>query len=132
MAIETNVKANRSAVRRLFEQVWNERQLAIADELLAHDYAEREKVWAATILEAFPDTHFTIEDMVAEGNSVWTHVIWRATHRGELAGIPATGKALEVPALFIHRFEHGKSIESLAFGGAVGIVDQIRAAISNA
>jgi steroid delta-isomerase-like uncharacterized protein len=124
------VETNKEVVRRLFEEVWNERQLAVADELLVPDYAEREKAWATTILEAFPDTHFTIEGMVAEGDRVWTHVIWRATHRGNFDGIPASGKSVELPAVFIHHVEDGKC-QSLIFGGAAGIFDSIKAGIAD-
>lgn len=125
-----SVAANKEAVRRLFEEVWNARNLDAVADVLVPDYAERERVWAEMVLAAFPDTHFTIDDMLAEGDRVATRVTWRATHRGDFAGIAPTGKQIEISAMFIHRMGDGKAIESWGFGDAIGIYDQIKAAIS--
>jgi SnoaL-like polyketide cyclase len=45
--------------------------------------------------QAFPDGRMTIENMVAEGDRVATRKTFRGTHRGELMGIPPTGKVVE-------------------------------------
>jgi predicted ester cyclase len=122
---------NRTVIRRLFEDVWNGRHLDAATDVLAPDYADRERSWGEVVLPAFPDTHFTIEDMLAEGDRVATRVMWRATHEGEFAGIAPTGRQIEIPAMFIHRMEQQEAVESWAFGGEVNIFDQIKAAISD-
>lgn len=84
-----------------------------------------------TVFAAFPDTHFTIEDMLAEDDRVATQVVWRATHQGEFGGIAPTGKPVTGPAMFIHRMDPlGIAIESSGFGGIVNFVDQITAAIT--
>jgi predicted ester cyclase len=118
-------------IRRLFENVWNGRHLDAVTDVLAPDYAERERSWSEVVLPAFPDTHFTIEDMLAEGDRVATRVMWRATHECEFAGIAPTGRRIEIPAMFIHRMEPGRAVESWGFGGEVNIFDQIKAAISD-
>lgn len=53
----------------------------------------------STFRTAFPDYHFTIDDMVAEGDKVVVRGTVRATHQGEfpmgeLKGIAPTGKQL--------------------------------------
>ena len=103
--------ANKDLVRRHFEEIWNRRNLDIADELMAEDYLEhavapfgqvepgRVNGPAATrqtaqwLLAQFPDLHMTIEAMVAEGDLVATRVLSEGTNLGPLNGVvPATGK----------------------------------------
>jgi len=123
-------QGNKVVIRRLFEEAWNERKLDLLTELLVPEYAERERGWAEMVLAAFPDTRFSIEEMLAEDDRVVTHVIWSATHLGSFAGIAPTGIRIEMPAIFIHRLEDGKAVESWAFGGGISIYDQITAAIT--
>lgn len=126
-----STELNKSAIRRLFEDVWNERNLDAADDVLVPAYAERERNWAETVLAAFPDTHFTIEDMLAEGDRVATRVVWRATHQGQFDGIVPTGKHVAIPFIFIHVMEQGKAVESWGYGGKYSIFDQIKSAITS-
>jgi predicted ester cyclase len=70
----------------------------------------------AMFRRAFPDFHFTIEEMIAEGDTVVTRGTVRATHMAEfpvaeLKGIPATGKKLEWTEIWIDRFADGKFVE---------------------
>lgn len=53
---------------------------------------EAERQFVEMYLQAFPDLHFTVEQMLASGDYVVTR--WHAigTHRGELMGIPATNR----------------------------------------
>jgi ketosteroid isomerase-like protein len=86
-------EASKELVRRHFEELWNRRDLAVADELMAEDYlehavgpfgqAEPGKVngpaatrqTAEWLLAQFPDLHMTIEAIVAEGDTVATRVL---------------------------------------------------------
>src|SRR5215469_15389355 len=57
---------------------------------------------------AFPDIHFTIEDMVAEGDKVVYRGSARGTHKGEFMGIAATGKHVTFTSIVISRIAKGK------------------------
>jgi ketosteroid isomerase-like protein len=77
-------EANKELVRRHFEQIWNNKDLAAADELMAQDYLEHAiapfgegepgkvdgpaamRQTAQWLLAQFPDLHMTIEAMVAD------------------------------------------------------------------
>ena len=43
-------------------------------------------------LKAFPDQHLTIEGEIAEGDTVAAHWTVTGTHKGEIFGIPSTGR----------------------------------------
>ena len=61
---------------------------------------------------AFPDIHITVEDLLAEWDKVAARLTQRATHRGELLGIPPTGRQVTLTALVIVRIAHGKIAEA--------------------
>ena len=94
---------NKALVRRSFEELWNQRNMAPIDESISPDGvmwhptgpyrgSEELKQYANMYLSAFPDVHFTIEDMVAEGDKVVLRWSGRGTHQGALQGIAPTGK----------------------------------------
>jgi steroid delta-isomerase-like uncharacterized protein len=99
---------NKLLVRRWFEDVFNRGNVALVDELFATDYilhdpatpvpAGREgaRQFVTLYHAAFPDAHITIEEMVAEGNTVVTRWTGRGTQKGDLPAIPASGKAVVV------------------------------------
>ena len=60
---------------------------------------------------AFPDLEITIEQQIAEGPWVATRVIYRGTHMGEFAGVPATGRRIEYSGTAMDRLENGKVVE---------------------
>ena len=62
---------------------------------------------------AFPGWSMEIHDQIAEDDKVATRYTNRATHEGELEGIEATGKTVEVTGIMIHRFEDGKVVETI-------------------
>ena len=65
----------------------------------------------AMMSSALSDTSFEIHFSVAEGDLVSSWYTFRATHTGDLMGMPATGKSFEVPAIDMLRFENGKLAE---------------------
>ena len=50
---------------------------------------------------AFPDICWVIEEMVGEGDKVFSRVTWHGTHGGEFFGIPATEKEITVKGMVI-------------------------------
>jgi steroid delta-isomerase-like uncharacterized protein len=63
------------------------------------------------IRQAFPDLHWSVEEQLAEDNSVLTRFIWSGTHQGEFLGIPATNRVVRVWGMVIDRFE-GQRVKS--------------------
>src|SRR5829696_10428340 len=111
---------NKAIIRSYVETVWNQRQLDRAEEVVAPDFLDHaplpgqapglegaKRKWAM-LLNAVPDLRVTIEDLVAEGDKVAVRRGYAGTHQGELLGIPATGKQLQVGSISIFRLVDGK------------------------
>jgi steroid delta-isomerase-like uncharacterized protein len=79
-------------------------------------------VWAV-LLEAFPDLHVTVEDMIAEGDKVVVRNTVTGTHRGEYMGLPPTGKSVTYNEIFIFRFVNGRIAETW---GVVDVLSQMK------
>jgi predicted ester cyclase len=85
----------------------------------------------SNIGNAIPDVHFTIEDMVAEGDKVVTRWLAKGTHKGDLMGTKFTGNKISVSATVIDRIKDGKVVEhwanrdDLAFLQQIGLIPRL-------
>ena len=82
--IPTELEANKALVRRFLEEAFSQGNLDVLDEIIAPDYVhymagvadvegpEGNKRMISTLRADFPDLHWTIEDMFAEGDKVVT------------------------------------------------------------
>ena len=95
------VEDNKQAARRFYEEVINARNVDVLGELLTPDgvdhtfgsqNAEQAKQFFGMVLQAFPDLHAEVHDVIAEGDLVAARVTYTGTHQGEFVGIPATGE----------------------------------------
>jgi len=131
-------EGNKNAVRRLFEEVWNKGNLQVTDELLAPTYAhhdhstpdvgrgpESERKRATLYRTAFPDVRFTIEDIIAEGETVTARWSCRGTHKGDLNGLAPTGKQFTVSGVSVARFTNGKIAEGWVNWDALSLMQQL-------
>ena len=66
------------------------------------------KTRAASLLKAFPDVKFVIEDFVQQGDRLAARVTLEGTHRADFAGMPATGKRMKVYDFAMYRIADGK------------------------
>jgi steroid delta-isomerase-like uncharacterized protein len=129
---------NKAIVRRLFAELWNNGNLSVAGELFAPNYQhhdastpdfgrgpDSEKKRASLYRNAFPDVHFTIEDVIAEGETVMTRWSCRGTHKGDLNGIAATNKQFTITGITIARVSNGKIAEGFVNWDALGLMQQL-------
>jgi steroid delta-isomerase-like uncharacterized protein len=129
---------NKILSRCFLEDLWNAKNLAALDEILTADFVEHIgeaslnvegiKQMLSANFAAFPDMQATIEDQIAEGDMVVTRWTARGTHKGELMGIPPSGKAVTVTAIVIDRIVGGKIAETWTSYDALGLLQQIGAA----
>ena len=129
-----------TALRRLFEDVWNGADPDTADELVHVDYVihDRElagelrgpalyRALAGATREIFPDATFAIEDVVVEGETTAIRWTMTGTHEGHAFGIEPTGVQVELPGVEFDRFEDGKLVETWTQSDEVGLLEQLGA-----
>jgi steroid delta-isomerase-like uncharacterized protein len=131
---------NKTIIRRLYGEVWNERKLAVVDELMSASHALQDPNWpgsqvgpelykrrVAELITGFPDLCFTVEDTVAEGEKFVACWTLSGTHKGEFMEVPATGKKISVEGITIHHIKNGKILDSYTRWDALGLLRQLGA-----
>lgn len=76
-------------------------------------------------LTAFPGIHHEILDQLAEGDRVATRIHARGTQRGELMGIPPTGRKISISSTYIHRVVDGRISEQWVNADSLGMLQQL-------
>lgn len=123
-----STEENKALVRREQEELWNHTgDLDAAGDLFAPELADAARQEAADFRRGFPDVVSTIEDLVAEGDRVAARWRARATHLGQYAGIPPTGKEVEFTGISMYRIEEGEIAESWTVEDDLGLMRQIGA-----
>jgi C-1 hydroxylase len=119
MSTET-LERNKNLIRQYVE-TWNRGDLPGLAEFWAPDMIhhtrtlaqgpEDVKVVVETFKSAFPDLHWTIDDIIAEGDKVVTRMTAHATHTGSYIGLPPTGREIHCAVIGVARVENGKIAE---------------------
>lgn len=131
----------RAIVVRYYEEIWNQGHLEVCDELIAPDYVNHSalqpglppgpegiKQIVAAVRAAFPDLHYTIEDIVLGGEKAALRVTMRGTHQGEFFGVVPTGRKIEVQEIQIEHLRDGQivahwhQIDDLALRRQLGLL----------
>ena len=129
---------NKAIVRRFYEEVWNKRRVELVDELMSPSHAmhnnyipdscvgpEAYKREIARWITGIPDLRFTVEDMIAEKDKVVVSWTVSGTHKGELRGIPPTGKKVSVEGMTILQIADGKIMDSFFNWDALSLMQQL-------
>jgi steroid delta-isomerase-like uncharacterized protein len=122
--------------RRIIDEVWNQRNVDAADELISSDCVVHDpnsvhkgldayKQFVREYLSAFPDLHFTIEDQISDEHGVATRWTCTGTHQGDLQGIPATGRRVTVSGILLSKVKDGKFVESWSSWDTMSLLQQL-------
>ena len=134
-----STEENKALVRRSIDEVVNQGNLAVADEVCAGNYIHRApgspefhgpegfKQLITMYRTAFPDLHLTLEDLIAEGDTVVSQWTARGTHRGEFMGLAPTGKSVTVVGMVLSRCAGGRVVEDLEVSDVLGMLQQLGA-----
>ena len=132
-----STEENKALAKRAWEEMFNQKKLDVIDELFASDYiyhgpqgqefrgTETLKQLLSSYLEAFPDLHMEVEDLIVEGDKIVSRVISRGTHKGEFHGIPPTGKEVTGTIILITRIADGKFVEDWESRDDLGLLQQL-------
>jgi predicted ester cyclase len=118
------------------EELFNKGNLAIADEIISLEYVfhgpmgemkgpEGIKQIVTAWRTTFPDGHYTIDDMVAEGDKVAVRYTMTGTFKGEYMGIAPTGKKANLTSAIFYRFKGGKEVEATSFSDSLIMYQQL-------
>jgi steroid delta-isomerase-like uncharacterized protein len=132
-----SAEENKALARAFFEEIWNQGDESAIDRYIPEkakgndpDFgAGREgfrKQWRQW-RQAFPDLHFEIVDLVAEGDKVLTRWVLTGTQEGEFLSIPATGKLIRVEGMSLDRIEDGMVVEGFDGWDNYGLRKQLGA-----
>lgn len=129
---------NKRLVLRLFMELWNQRKLAVADEIFSPSYVHHDpatpdfgkgpegvKQTAILYRNAFPDLLFTVDQMIDTGQLITTRFTSQGTHKGELRGIAPTNKPIKVEGIVVHRVSRGRIAEGWVMWDALGLMQQL-------
>jgi steroid delta-isomerase-like uncharacterized protein len=135
VSTESQAETNKRLARAFFEEIWNQGDESAIDRYIPLDakgndpdfgsgregFKAQWRKWR----EAFPDLHFEIVDLIAEGDKVLTRWVLTGTHQGEYLGVPATGKAIRVAGMSFDRIEDGLVAEGFDGWDALGLRQQL-------
>ncbi|MEZ4670879.1 MAG: ester cyclase [Anaerolineae bacterium] len=135
-----SIESNKILVRRMFEEDLNTDNRAIASEFFDpnfHDHTNppgmqhgiEGHIALETLLRAaFPDAHWTIEDLFAEDDRVCMRVTMTGTHLGDFFGTPPTGRAVTQAGIHILRVANDKIVEHWGINDDLALVRQLEPA----
>jgi len=86
---------------------------------------EDHKQTSRAFYAAFPDMYHRIEDIIAKGDRVIVRTTNRGTHKGEIMGVPPSGKEIVYSVIDICRFENGKIVEEWVEFDSLGLMQQL-------
>ena len=134
-----STEENKVLMRRFYEEVFNKRDLAAIDDFMAPDFVnhsaaqlgmaggdlEHVTQFVSMVMQVFPDLHYTVEDLVAEGDKIAARLTISGTQQGAFMGIPPTGKYATISDIEIFRIADGKAVECWVQVDFLGLLQQL-------
>jgi steroid delta-isomerase-like uncharacterized protein len=131
---------NKAKLRRIYQECFNQGNLATADELVAPDSRDTSpgippgvpttgpdtlKSIVSQLRSAFPDLQISIDEMVAEGDTVMARTTVTGTHRGNFQGIPPSGQRVSWGTVDIVRLRDGQFVSHYGLQDGLGLLQQV-------
>ena len=137
-------EANKALARRYYSELMSEGNLAFVDKFMAPEFefsnpthpepyrGAEFKNLVTMLRSAFPDLHFTVEHLLAQGDTVVGHWTARGTHMGTplettKGDIPAEGNSFAIDGMSWLRIVDGKFVEARINEDTIGLLQQIGA-----
>ena len=145
MNIPASVEGNKAVLNRHFSQVLNQGQLDVIDEIYTSDYVldapvrsdgssrtrgltqgrEQLKQRVTLFRTAFPDIHFSQDDVVGEGDTVVVRYNFSGTHQGVFAGVKPGGHSISIMGILIAHMNDGKIREAWSAFDSAELMKQL-------
>src|SRR6185436_10395755 len=100
---------NKDLMRRVYEEMWNGGNPALAVEIFAHP--EGVERFVSQFLLSFPDLQHTVEEMIVDGERVAVRFSAHGTHTGTWMQFAPAGKSIQYTGVTWAHIADGKIIE---------------------
>ncbi len=123
---DTTAAANIELVLRHYDEFLNNGDMSAAERDLRPDFVdhaappgtppglESSKAFIMSVRSAFPDIHFTEDEVIANGDMVAVSGLWEGTHEGPFFGLEPTGRFGEMRGMVLWRVVEGQLAERWA------------------
>ena len=117
---------SKELVRKYYEEVINGRNLdAVVDYFSDERIVDGVRRGCFSYFTAFPDMHVSLDELIAEGDTVFLRSTLTGTHDGEYKGIPPTGRHVAAEAAEVFRVADGKFVGYWCLTNVAGLMRQI-------
>jgi steroid delta-isomerase-like uncharacterized protein len=136
-----SAEENKALVRSFFEEVWNKGNYEFLDDAYDPNFklnvmwqnpaaggsggktgTEAAKEVISGWRDSVPDLHVTIDEQLAEGDTVVSRHTSEGTHDQTMMGIPATGKRFKMTGITFTRCADGKMVEAWTHWDMLGLL----------
>jgi steroid delta-isomerase-like uncharacterized protein len=83
--------------------------------------------FVSAVSDGMPGYTYEIHDQIAQGDLVVNRVTWRGVHSRDMAGVPPTGRSVELTGINMFRVSDGRVVEQWAELDMLGLLQQIGA-----
>lgn len=125
--------SNKEIARKLYEDCLNTGKLELLKDLIDDNYVDFKgdkgpAAFAETakgLRTGFPDIHWTIDDLIAEGDKVVVRSTWHGTHDGTFRNFAPTGKKITDHGISIYQIRGNKITQSWLETDRLGFLQQL-------
>ena len=138
MTTTDHLSRNKQLVDSFIQELFSKGDLSAVDRYLdpgfvnhdlpfpgAPDGPEGMRMAALTMRQAMPDWHSEVHRLIAEGDTVVEVFTASGTHRGDLFGVPATGRTLTLQGINVFRITGGRIVERWGRLDHLGLLQQL-------
>jgi steroid delta-isomerase-like uncharacterized protein len=130
-------ESNKAVVKDFIDGLFTKGDLGAVDTYLAEDFINHDPPFGVTpdregmrtaggmMRAAFPDWRSDLHELIAEGDLVVERFTAGGTHRGDVLGVPATGKTVNLPGINIFRLRDGLIVERWGLLDDLGFLKQL-------
>jgi steroid delta-isomerase-like uncharacterized protein len=129
---------SKAVVRRGFEELWEKRNLAAAEEVFTPDLVfhtitrpvpylgpDGFREFFNEIRTGFPDFQISVEELFGEGDKVAMRFTFRATNTGAYHGVPPIGRPVTIPFIEIFTVRDGKIAHIYHMANVLDVLQQL-------
>ena len=114
---------NKALMRRVYEEMWNGRNPALAAELFSNP--EGVEIFVSQFLSSFPDLQHNVVGMIEEGDQVAVRFSAQGTHSGAWLRFAPTGRSIQYTGVTLARIAEGKIVEHQTWWDKAALIEQL-------